>query len=147
MAGRVLQTIKRETPLAITLSCGERNEDELRQWRQAGADRYYLRFRNFGQNAVEKDPSFGENSPHRLDILPRIRAMGYETGSGILVGIPGQTWSSLVEDLLWFQRLDLDMIGCGPFVPREALPSGRECRNPGAGSFKETAAEYRPDDL
>jgi biotin synthase len=60
-----------------------------------------------------------------LDILPRIRTLGYETGSGILVGIPGQTWSSLVEDLRWFQRLELDMIGCGPFVPHEDTPSGR----------------------
>ena len=125
----VIETIRRETPLAVTLSCGERNEEELTRWHQAGADRYYLRFETSDRLLWEEiHPS--SKRDHRLDILPRIKTLGYETGSGILVGIPGQIWSSLVEDLQWFQRLDLDMIGCGPFVPHADTPSGRACIPP-----------------
>ena len=54
-----------------------------------------------------------------------IRALGYETGSGIVVGIPGQTWATLAEDLEWFRRLDLDMVGVGPYVPHPETPAGR----------------------
>lgn len=127
----VIKTIKRETPLAITLSCGERSEAELARLREAGADRYYLRFETSDRLLWKKiHPSRREGDPHRLDFLPRIKKLGYETGSGIMVGIPGQTWSSLVDDIEWFQRLDLDMIGCGPYVPHEDTPSGIMYRDP-----------------
>ncbi|MDM7997651.1 MAG: [FeFe] hydrogenase H-cluster radical SAM maturase HydE [Acidobacteriota bacterium] len=127
----ILQTLKRETSLAITLSCGERSEAELARLYQAGADRYYLRFETSDRILWKKiHPAGNKDAPHRIDILPRIRALGYETGSGILVGIPGQTWSSLTDDLEWFQRLDLDMIGCGPFVPHEDTPSGQAYLHP-----------------
>jgi biotin synthase len=126
----VIRVIKRETPLAVTLSCGERSEDELTRLHEAGADRYYLRFETSDRRLWEKiHPYRKDNSPHRLDILPRIKELGYETGSGIIVGIPGQTWSSLVEDIEWFRRLDLDMIGCGPYVPHEDTPSGKAYLN------------------
>ncbi len=122
----IIRTIKRETPLAVTLSCGERSEAELARLHEAGADRYYLRFETSDRILWEKiHPTVKKDAPHRIDILSRIRALGYEIGSGILVGIPGQTWSSLAEDLEWFQRLDLDMIGCGPFVPHEDTPLGQ----------------------
>ena len=122
----VIKAIKQETPLAVTLSCGERSEDELTRLRSAGADRYYLRFETSDRILWPKiHPSSRKDAHHRLDILPRIKSLGYETGSGIMVGIPGQTWSSLVDDIEWFQKLDLDMIGCGPYVPHEDTPSGQ----------------------
>ena len=135
----VIKTIKRETPLAITLSCGERSEAELARLREAGADRYYLRFETSDRGLWEKiHPSRREGSAHRLDLLFRIKKLGYETGSGIMVGIPGQTWSSLVEDIEWFRRLDLDMIGCGPYVPHEGTPSGETFRSPDfSGSLRD----------
>jgi biotin synthase len=121
----VISAIKQETPLAITLSCGERSDGELAKWHQAGADRYYLRFETSDRLLWKKiHPAILKGAPHRLDLLPRIKEIGYETGSGILVGIPGQTWESLVEDIEWFQKLDLDMIGCGPYVPHEDTPAG-----------------------
>jgi biotin synthase len=121
----VIRAVKRETPLAITLSCGERSKEELQRWREAGADRYYLRFETSDRLLWKKiHPTGATGELHRLDILPRIREMGYETGSGVMVGIPGQTWSSLGEDIRWFQRLDLDMIGCGPYVPHKETPLG-----------------------
>lgn len=122
----VIRSIKRKTSLAVTLSIGERKEQELAHLRAAGADRYYLRFETSDRRLWEKIHPSGKNAAtHRLDILPRIQSMGYETGSGIIVGIPGQTWTSLVDDLEWFQRLNLDMIGCGPYVPHRDTPLGR----------------------
>lgn len=127
----VIKAIKLETPLAITLSCGERSEAELAQLREAGADRYYLRFETSDRLLWDKiHPSGRDGADHRLDLLPRIKKLGYETGSGIMVGIPGQTWFSLVEDIAWFRRLNLDMIGCGPYVPHKDTPSGETYRDP-----------------
>jgi len=121
----VIRTIKRDTPLAVTLSCGERDEDELARWFEAGADRYYLRFETSDRFLWKTiHPLRAGGASHRLDILPRIKEIGYETGSGVMVGIPGQTWLSIAEDLEWFRKLDLDMIGCGPYVPHEQTPSG-----------------------
>ncbi len=123
---QIVETIKRETPLAVTLSCGERSRDELVCWRKAGADRYFLRFET-SSRALWKSihPPRTKDSPHRLEILNGIKDLGYETGSGIMVGIPGQTWASLVDDIEWFRRLDLDMIGSGPFIPHVETPLGR----------------------
>lgn len=126
----VVRTIKEETSLAVTLSCGEMKEEELAYLKEAGADRYFLRFETSDRLLWKKIHPAGEQEfAHRLDLLPRLRQLGYEVGSGIMLGIPGQTWSSLVEDLLWFKRLDLDMIGCGPFVPHPDTPLGREFLN------------------
>ena len=122
----VVNTIKRDTSLAITLSCGERSGRELARLYAAGADRYYLRFETSDRRLWENiHPARSGGISHRLDLLPRIKKLGYETGSGIMVGIPGQTWASLVEDIEWFQRLDLDMIGCGPYVPHGDTPLGK----------------------
>ena len=52
--------------------------------------------------------------------------MGYETGSGVMIGIPGQTYEDLAEDILLFRELDLDMIGVGPYIPHPGTPLGRE---------------------
>ncbi len=122
----IIQTIKTNTSLGVTLSCGERSLDELARLRQAGADRYYLRFETSDRQLWTRiHPSLNKHVSHRLDLLPQIKSLGYETGSGVMVGIPGQTWAALVDDIEWFKRLDLDMIGCGPFVPHPDTPSGK----------------------
>jgi biotin synthase len=123
----VIRQIKRDTGLAITLSCGERSRDELALWREAGADRYLLRFETSSMRLWNRiHPSVSSQTEHRrLAILHTIRELGYETGSGIMVGIPGQTWESLVQDIEWFRSLDLDMMGIGPYIPHPDTPLGR----------------------
>ncbi|MDW8037567.1 MAG: radical SAM protein, partial [Thermoguttaceae bacterium] len=125
---RLIGRIKSETPLAVTLSLGERTEEELFQWREAGADRYFLRFetsnptlfgrlhppRNQESDGVQNCSDSLEHP--RLKLLTLLRQMGYEVGSGVLIGLPGQTYEDLAEDILWFARLDLDMIGVGPYL-------------------------------
>lgn len=124
--GAVVRRIKEETPLAVTLSLGERLFDDLAHWRRAGADRYFIRFETSDTELYRRiHPSLPSRSSDRLAILEALKEMGYETGSGIMIGIPGQHVHSLVEDLLLFRSLDLDMIGVGPYLPHPETPLGR----------------------
>jgi biotin synthase len=147
---RLIRRIKAETPLAITLSLGERSLGELKEWREAGADRYLLKhetsdpelFRRIHPDCgaardmtglpgnPDRVPSSAPNE--RVELLRQIRTLGYEIGSGVMVGIPGQTFDSLTDDIMLFRELDLEMIGCGPFVAHPDTPLGRlsndDCR-------------------
>ncbi len=123
----VIQKIKHSTTLAVTLSLGERHPDELKLWRRAGADRYLLRFETSDRELYKKiHPPTGSTRRHRIEQLAAIRELGYETGSGIMVGIPGQTFASLTRDLLLFRDLDLDMVGIGPWLPHPDTVLGAE---------------------
>ncbi|MBN2054658.1 [FeFe] hydrogenase H-cluster radical SAM maturase HydE [bacterium] len=119
----VIRAIKGETGLAVTLSLGERRREELALWREAGADRYLLRFETSNRRLYERiHPTPAGRDDDRFTILAFLRALGYETGSGVMVGIPGQTIDDLAEDILTFGLLDLDMIGIGPFIPHPMTP-------------------------
>jgi biotin synthase len=60
----------------------------------------------------------------RLTLLRQLQSIGYEAGGGIMVGIPGQSYESLAQDILTFHAMDLDMIGIGPYIPHPATPLG-----------------------
>ena len=121
----ILRTIKNETPLAITLSLGERLPDELRLWREAGADRYLLRFETSDPALYAAiHPRRGAAISDRIALLRELRALGYEIGSGVMVGIPGQTYEMLARDIELFEQLDLDMVGIGPFLAHPDTPLG-----------------------
>lgn len=123
----LIETIKRTTPLAVTLSLGERSEDDLKLWKWAGADRYLLRFETSDRGLYDMiHPSRNGIVSDRVAILKQLRQIGYEIGSGVMVGIPGQTYQSLADDLHLFQQLDLDMIGIGPFIPHPQTPLGEK---------------------
>lgn len=122
----VIRRIKAETDLAVTLSLGERPDHDLRLWRQAGADRYLLRFETSNPALYAKiHPSLPGRPSDRPAMLLRMRDMGYEIGSGVMLGIPGQTYDDLAADIELFGRLDLDMIGVGPYLPHPATPLGQ----------------------
>jgi biotin synthase len=121
----VVRRIKSETALAVTLSLGERREPELLLWRHAGADRYLLRFETSNEQLYDRiHPSLPGVRSDRIALLRRLREIGYEVGSGVMVGIPGQSWDDLADDLEMFRHLDLDMIGVGPYIPHPATPLG-----------------------
>jgi len=125
---QVVRQIRARTPLAVTLSLGERPEEDLESWREAGADRYLLRFETSDPGLYERiHPSVPGQPSDRFALLARLREMGYEIGSGVMVGIPGQSYESLAKDILRFAQLDLDMIGVGPFLPHPATPLGDFC--------------------
>ena len=131
----LVRAIKCETGLAITLSLGERSREDLIAWREAGADRYLLRFETsnptlFARIHPEAHPAASGQRPAaddqrevpRIAMLRRLQELGYQAGTGVMVGIPGQTWDDLIGDLRTFQRLDIEMIGVGPYIPHPATP-------------------------
>jgi biotin synthase len=129
----VVRRIKAGTPLAVTLSLGERPDEDLAAWREAGADRYLLRFETSNRALYDRihPPLVGRPSD-RPAMLRRLRGLGYEIGGGVMVGLPGQTYGDLAEDIEMFRDLDLDMIGVGPFLPHPATPLGRPDETPAA---------------
>jgi biotin synthase len=123
----VIRTIKTETSLAVTLSVGERKEDEFRLWKEAGANRYLLRFETSNPKLYEHiHPNLGGTISDRLAILRLLRQLGYEIGSGVMIGIPGETYDDLASDISLFAELDLDMIGVGPYIPHPLTPLAHE---------------------
>jgi biotin synthase len=121
----IITRIKRTTNLAITLSLGERDDDELVAWHQAGADRYLLRFETSNRDLYDRiHPPLPGRVSDRFQILRRLREIGYEVGSGIMVGIPGQSFDDLANDILLFKEYDIDMIGIGPYIPHPGTPLG-----------------------
>ncbi len=124
---RIIRRIKEETSLAVTLSLGERRLDELTCWQEAGADRYFLRFETSNRALFERiHPSLPGKISDRVALLYALKKIGYETGSGIMIGLPGQTYSDLARDILLFRELDLDMIGVGPYIPHPQTPLAKE---------------------
>jgi biotin synthase len=120
----IVRRIKQQTPLAVTLSLGERSVEELLCWRLAGADRYLLRFETSDARLYGMIHPSSPGRPDRIELLDELRRLGYEVGSGVMVGIPGQSIRSLAEDIDLFGRLDLDMIGIGPFISNPHTPLG-----------------------
>ena len=107
--------------LAITLSIGERPFEEYQAFKQAGADRYLLRIETTDKALYEKyNPAM--SFENRLRCLEDLKRLNYEVGTGILVGLPGQTAQSLAQDLLFFKRFQPDMVGLGPFIPCPNTP-------------------------
>jgi biotin synthase len=122
----IIREIKSRTPLAITLSLGERADDELVLWRSAGADRYLLRFETSNRKLYEAiHPPLPGRTSDRFAMLHRLNQLGYEAGSGVMIGIPGQSYDDLAQDILKFSELGLEMIGVGPYLPHPATPLGR----------------------
>jgi biotin synthase len=107
--------------VALTLSLGEKTFDEYKSFKEAGADRYLIRIETTDKKLYEDmDPNM--SFEERLDCLKNLRDLGYEVGSGILVGLPNQTLESIARDILFFKHINADMIGIGPFIPNEDTP-------------------------
>jgi biotin synthase len=139
----VIRRVKAETGLAVTLSLGERSDEDLLAWKVAGADRYLLRFETSDPALYRRiHPSLPGTLSDRVAQLRRMRAMGYEIGSGVMVGIPGQTWDVLAGDIELFRDLDIDMIGIGPFIPSPRTPLGSD----GAERLRAPDGEQVPND-
>ncbi len=131
----LVRAIKAETGLAVTLSLGERGRDELALWRRAGADRYLLKFETGRSDLYDHiHPPLAGGWSDRFALLAQLGELGYEVGSGLMIGVPGQTWTDLADDILRFRALDLDMIGVGPFLPHPGTPLAAEHAAGGAGA-------------
>lgn len=121
MLTEIIQKIKAETGLAITLSLGERKYEELKAWREAGADRYLLKQETVNReifSAIKPDSAYEK----RFAVLDQLRELGYQVGSGGMIGLPGQRIEDLADDILYIREQKIGMAGFGPFIPHGGTP-------------------------
>jgi len=125
---QIIREIKK-FDLAVTLSIGEKTREEYQAYRDAGADRYLLRIETTDRDLYHRlDP--GMSWDNRRRCLEDLKSLGYELGSGSMVGLPDQSIESIADDILFFREIGVDMAGIGPFIPHEQTPlanaKGRE---------------------
>ncbi len=110
--------------LGITLSMGEQSEETYRKWFDSGAMRYLLRVESSNRELYAK--LHPNNKAHdfnkRVECLHALRRVGYQVGTGVMIGLPFQTIENLADDLLWIKEMDIDMVGMGPYVEHPDTP-------------------------
>ena len=117
---KIIKEIKETTDLAIVLSIGEKSYHLYLKYKLAGADRYLLK-----QETSNPELFYhltGRNLKKRFECLKILKKLGYEVGSGNIVGLPWQRISDLIEDILSFVKWNFDMLGIGPFIPCPNTP-------------------------
>ena len=116
--------------VALTLSIGEKTYEEYKAFKEAGADRYLIRIETTDKtlyNQMHPNMDFD----NRVRCLENLCRLGYEVGTGCLVGLPNQTIESLADDILFFKDINADMVGIGPFIPHPHTP----LKDSATGSF------------
>lgn len=108
--------------LGITLCVGEQSRETYGRFFDAGAHRYLLRIETSSPLLFEQWHPVDQTYEGRRRCLDHLRSIGYQVGTGVMIGAPGQTQADLAADVLFFKDLDVDMIGMGPFIPHHATP-------------------------
>ncbi len=110
--------------LGITLSLGEQSREVYKRWFDAGAHRYLLRIETSNPELYRK--YHPKNTLHayqkRLDSLYALKELGYQTGTGVMIGLPFQDTGHLADDLLFMRDFDVDMVGMGPYIEHQETP-------------------------
>lgn len=123
---RLVKTIKQQSnrQLGITLSLGEQTEETYKRWFEAGAHRYLLRIETSNEELYRKiHPNDKNHHFHtRLNCIRLLQKCGYQTGTGVMIGLPFQTLEDLADDLLFLQKTDIDMVGMGPYLEHHETP-------------------------
>ena len=115
--------------LEVTLSLGEQSEETYRRWKNAAGERvlrYLIRIESSDRRLFAAIHPANVSYDHRLECIRTLKRLGYVTGSGVMIGLPGQTTRQLAEDVVFFGREKLDMVGMGPFIAHPATPLGKE---------------------
>ncbi len=110
--------------LGITLSLGEQTEDVYRRWFEAGAHRYLLRIETSNPTLYKMLHPADHSYEARVQCLRTLKKLGFQTGTGVMIGLPGQSVEDLADDILFFYDEDIDMLGMGPFIPHKDTPLG-----------------------
>jgi iron-only hydrogenase maturation rSAM protein HydE len=113
---------KNFSDVAITLSLGEKSRESYQKLFDAGANRYLLRHETASEEHYKQLHPAELSLENRKRCLFDLKEIGYQVGSGFMVGSPFQTTANLIADLRFLQKLDPDMIGIGPFIPHEKTP-------------------------
>ncbi len=118
----IVGTIKRHFDCAVTLSIGEKSRESYQAYYEAGADRYLLRHETADAGHYAKLHPEGMSLSRRKQCLFDLKEIGFQVGSGFMVGSPFQTKKELIRDLRFLQELQPDMIGIGPFITHSQTP-------------------------
>ena len=110
--------------LEVTLSLGEQTEEVYRRWKDAGAMRYLIRIETSNRELYAKIHPSECSFERRLGCIRTLKRLGYVTGSGVMIGLPGQTVEDLARDIVFYGEEGLDMVGMGPYVPAPGTPMG-----------------------
>lgn len=110
--------------LGITLSLGEQDEETYRRWFAAGAHRYLLRIETSNRALYQKIHPQNEHHDFntRLQCLINLRNIGFQVGTGVMIGLPFQSIEDLADDLLFLKEFDVDMVGMGPYIEHPDTP-------------------------
>lgn len=119
---------------AVTLSVGERSEDEYASFKKSGADRFLLRHETATSDHYQKLHPKELSLENRKNCLHILKKLGFQTGTGFMVGAPFQTNEHIAEDLLFIKDINPEMVGIGPFLPHKDTPF---CESP-PGSVEKT---------
>ncbi|MDR2390655.1 MAG: radical SAM protein, partial [Planctomycetota bacterium] len=104
---------------------GEQEKDVFRRWREAGAHRYLLRIETSSPELYRRLHPPDHSFERRFDCLRSLRSLGYQVGTGVMCGLPGQRLEQLADDIAFFHEIDVDMIGMGPYIPHPDTPLGK----------------------
>lgn len=119
----VIEQIKKQHPdCAVTLSAGERPAAVYRRWFNAGADRYLLRHETATASHYSRLHPANLQLQPRLECLHALKEIGYQVGTGFMVGSPFQTTENIVADLKFIESFKPHMVGIGPFIPHKDTP-------------------------
>lgn len=119
-------THKKYPQLGITISCGEQDFNFLKQLKQAGVIRYLLRIETANPELYAQLHPKEMSWQKRFRCLKNLQKLNYQVGTGVMVGLPGQTIEDLINDLKFFVDNKFDMFGIGPYVIHKDTPSGRD---------------------
>ena len=123
LLSNIIETIKNKYPeCAITLSLGERSFQSYKELKRAGADRYLLRHETITPTHYTKLHPRQLSLDNRIECLHHLMELGFQVGTGIMVGSPFQTNDAIANDLVFIQKLRPHMIGIGPFLPHSSTP-------------------------
>lgn len=111
-----------DPPLGITLSLGEQSRDVYEEWFDAGAHRYLLRIESSNPDLYRRIHPDNHSYDRRLQALYHLKEIGYQAGTGAMIGLPFQTAEDMADDLLFYKRFDAPMIGMGPYNPHPDTP-------------------------
>lgn len=105
--------------VGITLCVGEQSAETYAKWFEAGAHRYLLRMESASPRLFAALHPPEQTWEARVNCLKTLKTIGYRVGTGVMIGLPGQSLDDLVDDILFFRDIGADMIGMGPYIPHE----------------------------
>lgn len=108
--------------LGITLCCGEQSPQVYERWFSAGAHRYLLRIESSDPGLFSTIHPSSQLLETRIECLRSLKRIGFQVGTGVMIGLPGQSVENLADDVLFFRDLDVDMIGMGPYIVHSDTP-------------------------